>query len=188
MHDGDNLRILVLSGASGCGKTTICLKVTKLARDHGWSLQGVLTLPRCDQDQKVGLDVQDVMTGDVRPLAEVAGVTDGPSTGRFHFYSKGIRWANEILSRVRPCDLFILDELGPLELRSGQGWNVGLDVLRTGVYKTALVVVRPTLLDRFAERLDGMAMATLDVTVDNRNELPRWIVDLCGRKKESVDD
>ena len=41
----------------------------------------------------------------------------------------------------------LVDELGPLELVRGEGWQAALETLAQGGYRLALVVVRPELLD-----------------------------------------
>jgi hypothetical protein len=39
------------------------------------------------------------------------------------------------------------DELGPLEWQHGQGWSAGLAAVETRAFLTALVVVRPSLVE-----------------------------------------
>lgn len=176
--------IVILSGEAGSGKTTICTQVVALAQ--GLVVAGVLTLPRFAGGCKVGLDVEDIGTGQRRPLAEHVEATDGPATGGWHFHADGLAWGSMILRRATLCDLLIIDELGPLELAQGQGWTVGLDLLREGRYCLALVVVRPALLPRFRERLGGVEPLTLAVTEANREALPGEIIALleprCGQK------
>ena len=135
----------------------------------------------------MGLDVQNVADGHVRPLAETVGVTGGPSTGRFRFHAEGIRWGSEILLRTQNCDLLVVDELGPLELLQGDGWHVALDVLRTGTYLWALVVVRPVLVARFGEKLVRPKAITVNVTLNNRDDLPGQIAALwASRQKDDA--
>jgi nucleoside-triphosphatase THEP1 len=180
--------IVVLSGKSGCGKTTLCAQVATQAQAQGLAVAGVLTPPRLINGRKTGLDVVDLRTGQRRPLAEVCaephrsivGNTDGPATGSWHFYADGLAWGTLVLRRATPCDLLVMDELGPLELLRGQGWTVGLDLLRAGRYRLALVVVRPELLARLQERLDGMELLILTMTEANRDALLGQIVALLG--------
>ena len=176
--------IVILSGEAGSGKTTICTQVVALAQ--GLVVAGVLTLPRFAGGCKVGLDVEDIRTGQRRPLAERVEATDGPATEGWHFHADGLAWGSMILRRATPCDLLVIDELGPLELAQGQGWMVGLDLLRASRYRLALVVVRPALLPCFRERLGGVEPLTLAVTEANREALPREITALlgpcCGQK------
>lgn len=187
--------IVTLSGESGSGKTTICSRVVTLARARGLEVAGVLTPPRLAGGRKVGLDVEDIRTGQRRPLAEPyaepsdrgrsqracrsnAGAIQGPATESWRFHMDGLTWGTKVLRRATPCDLLVIDELGPLELIQGQGWTVGLDLLRAGRYRLALVIVRPALLPYFRKQLGGVESLTLTVTGANRDALPEEILAL----------
>lgn len=180
--------IVVLSGESGCGKTTLCARVAALARAQGLLVAGVLTPSRLVDGRKVGLHVEDLRTTQRRPLAEActepqqnsAGSADGPATEGWHFHADGLTWGAVVLRRATPCDVLVIDELGPLELARGQGWIIGLDVLRGGHYRVALVSVRPALLSRFREQLDGVEPIVLSVTRANQAALAGQIMTLLG--------
>jgi len=180
--------IVVLSGESGCGKTTLCARVVALAQARGLVVAGVLTPPRLADGCKVGLDVEDIRTGQCRPLAEagaepgrsIAGSTDGPATESWHFHADGLVWGTLVLRHATPCDLLVVDELGPLELIRDQGWTVGLDLLRAGRYRLALVVVRPELLRHLQERLDRRELLILTMTEANRDTVFEQITALLG--------
>jgi nucleoside-triphosphatase THEP1 len=81
------------------------------------------------------------------------------------------------LRAATPCDVLVVDELGPLELIHGKGWIVALDILQARNYRAALVVVRPCLLENFQARLK-LEMQVLTVTRSNRNELVKPIVEM----------
>jgi nucleoside-triphosphatase THEP1 len=178
--------IVILSGESGSGKTTICTRVVTLARARGLKVAGVLTPSRLAGGCKVGLDVEDVRTGQHRPLAEPCAeprqssvdATDGPATESWHFHIDGLAWGTMVLRRATPCDLLVIDELGPLELVQSQGWTISFDLLRASRYRLALVVVRPALLPYFRERLGRVELLTLTVTGANHDALPGEILAL----------
>jgi nucleoside-triphosphatase len=180
--------IVVVSGESGCGKTTLCTRAATLARARGLRVAGVLTPPRLTDGRKVGLDVEDMRSGLHRPLAEPCaepsqssvGGTDGPATESWRFHANGLAWGAMVLHHATPCDLLVIDELGPLELVRGEGWKVGLDLLRAGRYRLALVSVRPALLSRLQEQLAGVEPMTLIMTEVNRDTLAEQVMALLG--------
>jgi nucleoside-triphosphatase THEP1 len=159
--------LVVLSGESDCGKTTLCAQVAGLAGAAGLDVAGLLSPARRAGGRKVGIDVQDLRSGRRRPLAEARAGSEpdaGPGTEGWRFDPEGLAWGAELLGRATPCDVLVIDELGPLELLRGQGWRIGLDVLRAGGYRLALVVVRPALVGRFRAQVDGRELVTLAVT------------------------
>ncbi len=170
--------IVILTGESGSGKTSVCAQVAALARARGLKVAGVLTLPRVADGYKVGLDVKDIRSGECRPLAERVGATDGPATPGWHFHNDGIAWGTKVLRDATPCDVLVIDELGPLELVQGKGWTISLDLLRASRFRLALVVVRSSLLSHFTERLGGVKPLTLHVTGANQDVLPEEILAL----------
>jgi nucleoside-triphosphatase len=169
---------VLLTGEAGCGKTTVCKQVVSLAQARGLAVSGVVTLPRLVGGCKVGLDAEDIRTGQRHALAERVTGTDGPATENWHFHADGLVWGTTVLHDAPSCDLLVIDEIGPLELVEGAGWTVGLELLRAGRYRLALVVVRPALLLRLSECLGELEPLILTVTQPNRDALPGEIVAL----------
>ncbi len=152
-------RIAILTGPFGSGKTTACLQLAGLARQRGLDCAGVISPARFDGGVKVGIDVLDVRSGQRRPLAEANNRPSELRTTRYRFDADAMAWGAGILNMACPCDLLIVDELGPLELEQGQGWINALDVLRDGQFEAAVVVVRPALLDAFCARMQGLTVS-----------------------------
>jgi nucleoside-triphosphatase THEP1 len=100
--------------------------------------------------------------------------------GQWQFHQEGLRWGAEILRRAAPCDVLVIDELGPLELTREQGWTVALDVLSAGKYRMAVVVVRPALVAAFEERIGNLFRRTFTLTESNRRELELEITAMLG--------
>ncbi len=170
-------RVCILTGRRGVGKTTVCRQTIALARAQGVTCGGILTR-RYDGIR----EVHDVSTGDVRSLTW--GPTGEPAVvqGRFRFDPEAFRWANRVLSRAGPCDLLVIDEIGPLELERGQGWVTAFKVLRDGAYKSALVVVRPELVACAQLRLPGTTSQVLTATRENRESLPTVVIEMLNRE------
>lgn len=87
-----------------------------------------------------------------------------------------------MLSQAKPCDLLVIDEVGPLELERGKGWVSAFDVLRAGAYALALLVVRPELIAQVCDRLAGCDLEVLPVTSENRDRLPISLVEMMERE------
>ena len=80
-----------------------------------------------------------------------------------------------------PCDLLVIDEIGPLELEMGQGLTNALDALRQADYRLALVSIRPALAGVVAAQLDGLQVSALTLDEQTRDQTPQIIISqLCS--------
>ncbi len=171
--------IIILSGERGAGKSTVCHKTVALAQAQGYICGGLITLRRPNEAR----DVLNVHTGSVRRLT--LGPDDSPAIiqGRFRFSPATLAWGNNVLTHAAPCDLLVVDELGPLEIEQGWGWQQAFSVLRQAEFALALVVVRPTLVTQAQLKLPTSAMAVLTVASQNRNGLPATLLGMLERTK-----
>ncbi len=141
--------IVLLTGDRGSGKTTACQRLANRARETGWDVAGVLSPAVFTGGVKVAIDAVDLRNGERRRLATArtaVTLSGGLHTLAWSFDAATITWGNEVLTRAVPCDLLIVDELGPLELEQGQGWTAGIIAVNTKSYRQAWVVVRRELL------------------------------------------
>jgi nucleoside-triphosphatase THEP1 len=157
-------RVLIVSGISGSGKTMLCEFAAALAQARGWHTAGILTPGRWCNGQKTLIDMQDLRSGQRGILADLNTEPQQSGGRRWHLRHESVNWGTAILNHATPCDLLVIDELGPLELIDGGGWRNGLDVLRSGSYQLALAVVRPTLLPVIYELLPDLDLLTLMVS------------------------
>jgi len=73
-------------------------------------------------------------------------------TTDWQMVAETLEWGNAILENINSCDLFILDELGPLEFEHGIGLIAGLDIIDSRKKFPSIVVVRPSLLHVASKR------------------------------------
>lgn len=140
--------LVVLTGQRGSGKTALCSLLVERARQAGWQVRGLMTPAVIEAGQKTAIDVLDLHSGQRRRLARLRQDGDtGIQTMSWTFDPQALEWGSRVLMESVPCDLLLVDELGPLELVRNQGWKAGLDVLDTGGYRLGVVVIRPELLD-----------------------------------------
>jgi nucleoside-triphosphatase THEP1 len=174
---GTDARIVILTGERNVGKTNVCRGAVALSQDRGYTCEGLLTASRSDGVR----DVLDVRSGRVRRLTVDPGGPHSNSAvvqGRFRFDPETVAWGNDVLARVSTCHLLVVDELGPLEIERGEGWQKAFDVLQDDGFSLALVVVRPELLEQISHRLPARATTVLTVNTHNRDDLPRVLLEM----------
>ena len=76
----------------------------------------------------------------------MASLVVSPRLGRWYFDAQVLGWGNQVLKNCLPCDLLVIDELGPLEFNRQIGLTAAFNVLPERRYKIGCVVIRPSLL------------------------------------------
>lgn len=143
-------RRVILTGLPASGKSTLCQAVVQRATEAEIDLDGVLSLPVFEEGVKIGIDLLDLGTRMRHRLANLRQIdeeTTSLTTQRWAFDPQVMEIGGQILVSSTPCELLVADELGPLEFERGEGWLGGLAAVDSGDYQSALVVVRPRLLD-----------------------------------------
>lgn len=168
--------IILLTGESGSGKTTLCARLAATLRARGVDVAGVLTLPRFADGEKIGMEVADVRTGARLPLAEWAPRGAGTADLRWKFDETALEHGAHILRAAFPCDVLIVDEVGPLELIHSKGWTVALQVLQRQNYRNALVVIRPHLVEDFCACVN-VPVHVITLTLENREKILDQLVE-----------
>ncbi len=168
--------IIIVTGAVGIGKTTVCRKVVETLRGRGYACAGILT----DKDAGEDLFVEDVQSGRKEILASASSVYDGPSTPKYSFNPEGISFGVEAIDRGTAAEVLIVDELGLLELE-GEGFVKVIELVRSGSVANCILVIRRELLAAFLPRLDAEPFI-FRATLDNRDRLPPEIETLMAEK------
>lgn len=169
-------RILILTGGQRVGKTTLCRRIARWAKDQGWSVAGVLSPAVFEGERKVGIEVTDLQSGESRRLAD-RRLKPAPGELAYQFNEANLAWGDAVLAASSPCDLLIVDEIGPVEMDQGVGFASAFDLLRIGRYRRAIVVVRPELVEAFAARI-GLPCERVEVEELASREWASLLVDV----------
>jgi len=161
--------VIIITGAVGIGKTTVCEKVIKILRSSGYSCGGILTHKAADKSL-IALDIQ---TGAEEILASTDNTFDGPRTPRYTFNPETIKFGIRTINKAIDSDVLIIDELGHLEL-DGEGFVESLKLVKTGRVKNSILVIREDLLPAFLAQL-GDKPSIFETTISTRDRLPRKI-------------
>jgi nucleoside-triphosphatase len=152
-------------GPRGAGKSAFCRAIAEIARKNGWDVAGLLSPAQIEAGVKTAILAEDLRTGAIHRLASTTRQKpDDLAFGGWLFDRQTLAWGNCVLESSLPCDLLILDELGPLELFYQTGWQSALDILRRAEYRLALVVIRPELQDVVRNRFDFSEILEIERT------------------------
>lgn len=162
------VKVWIVTGWRGSGKTTFCRQAVGTARQMGWRPAGLLSPAVFENGQKTSIWAEDIQSSQKCLLAAITPQTDADlAFGDWYFSQETLTWGNRVLQSSLPCDLLLIDELGPLEFNLGLGWVSALDLIQSGQYRQALVVIRPELLAKAQEILN----TPLTIEINHVNEV-----------------
>jgi len=105
---------IAVTGRPGIGKTTLCLKVYNALKDV-LNIEGFITLEVRERGRRIGFKLHDLSSGEELWLAKVGEGT--PRVGKYVVFLDSIDVFAEKIENWQ-ADLIILDEIGPMELKS----------------------------------------------------------------------
>lgn len=143
-------KITVVTGERGAGKTKYCLEQVLAVREKGWVVRGILSPAIYDAGRKTGFYLRNLENDEQRLSGTLN--PDINLGGQFRHWSidtSVFEWGNQILSAIDVCDLFVIDELGPLEFEEKKGYTAAFDCLKNADFQQALVVIRPECIANF---------------------------------------
>jgi nucleoside-triphosphatase THEP1 len=147
--------LLLVVGNSGTGKTHWCLGLAESAQALGLAVGGVASPGVFAGQQKTAIELLDLGTYHQRRLAWLKG---GPETGMgvgdWIFDPDVMRWGNDLLGALGACDLFIVDEIGPLEFNLEAGLTNAFEQVSSRRHHLTCLTLRPALLPRALVRWD----------------------------------
>jgi iron complex transport system ATP-binding protein len=161
--------VIIVTGAIGIGKTTICKKVIEIVRSRRYSCGGIITYKGSSED----IVIEDVQTGEIKNFASTSNIYSGPSTAKYFFNPEGIEFGIRAIEKGVTSDVLVVDELGQLEL-SGQGFVKVIEQIAAGKIKNCILVIRKSLLSSFIPKF-GITTSVFEITINNRNRLPNEI-------------
>ncbi len=159
--------VIIVTGAIGIGKTTVCRKLIETVRNRGYTCGGVLTYKATNKS----IIIEDIQSGEKETLASSNSVYHGPHTAKYSFNPEGIAFGIKAIDRGIPSDILFVDEIGHLELRR-EGFIKVPELIKASKVKDCVLVIRKELLPAFLPWLDVVTPLVFETTVNNRNQLP----------------
>lgn len=164
--------VIIVTGAIGIGKTTVCEKVVSIVQSLGYACGGILTYKAPDKS----LTILDIQTGARETLASTNARYHGPHTGKYYFNIEAINFGIRAIDKGIASDVLVVDEIGYLELDGG-GFVKSLELIKADKVKNSILVIRKQLLSAFLAQL-GDKPLIFEITISTRNQFPQKI---CSR-------
>jgi nucleoside-triphosphatase len=139
-----SIKIWLVTGGRGAGKTTWCSALVQAARQAGLTTGGFLTPAVYANGRKQSFSLLNLLTDENRPFAQLQ--TGQATVGCWQFDDAVLAWGNQIAQDSTAADVVVIDELGPLEFEQGRGFQTAMGLLDASAFRCAFVIVRPELL------------------------------------------
>ena len=117
-----------ITGAPKSGKTAVLHELVKILKKRGVNVGGILSVSEREHGTKEKYEVVDISTDERVVLASIDG--DGPKVSKYHVNIRNFEELVIPTMRFAPnYDVFIIDEIGPMEMRSTWFGDLLADIL-----------------------------------------------------------
>jgi nucleoside-triphosphatase THEP1 len=146
-------RLEIVSGASGSGKTTWCRALVERAVASGEPVDGIVCPAVFADGAKIAIDVITIGDSVRRRLAWRRSAGDcAPGELAWRFDDAVLRDVDAYIARLAETRFVVIDEIGPLELLGGGGWQSALKLIEARSCERVIVTIRPSLLETALQR------------------------------------
>ncbi|MDI9619560.1 MAG: NTPase [Candidatus Nezhaarchaeota archaeon] len=156
---------IFVTGRPGIGKTTLTMGVVDQLRRRGFRVGGMVTLELREGGVRRGFKIVDVGSGSEAPLASLSSAP-GPRVGKYLVHVKNLDLVavRAIETSLRQDELVVIDEIGPMELKSQRFVNIVEESLssRKPILATLHYRLRHPIIDFIRSRFEV-------VTIDESN-------------------
>jgi len=169
---------IAVTGHPGAGKTTLVQRVLeRVPLSHG----GMITREIRKAGRRLGFAVIDVATGREGVLAHVH-LAEGPRLGRYRVNLEDLEevGAGAIERAIEECELVVVDEVGPMELKSPRFIAAVTHALEDA--ENLLVTVHRASNHHLAYRIRHECDLLIRLTASNRDAKTEEVFRLLSKK------
>jgi nucleoside-triphosphatase THEP1 len=178
-------KIFIVTGDRASGKTSLLTALTGEFQQRQHKIGGILSPVVWMDSNRIGYDVINIQNGKRVPLCRNEPDGTGIKIGEWIFRDDGIQFGQTALdpSSLIPCDLVIIDEVGPLEL-DNKVWATSIDRLIHSSTCPIILVVREHLIERVQDRWSLVPEFVWKIEGGNSGELLKEIIEVLVNSKK----
>jgi nucleoside-triphosphatase len=172
----DELRVVLLTGPPGVGKTTMVNRLYDHYSAIGMRIAGITTREERQNGQRVGFKIKDLSTGKEGWLAQKDSL-QGPRVGSYRVVSKDLETIGVsalVHAFEEPCDMIIVDEIGPMEMTSTSFREIISKVLKSE--KATIATVKFGSHYSEVEKIRPNCIL-LEISAENREEVYQRLIE-----------
>lgn len=178
-------RIILVTGRPGSGKSFLVEKVCERLKDLGYRVGGMLTRDIREGGRRVGFEIVDLKSGERSLMAHVR-IRGEARIGKYGVNLDSLRsiGAKSIREAVEKADVVVIDEVGPMELKSREFIDAVKFAVESGkpILATIHYRLRNPLIMDLKLRVDS---EVLEIDVKNReivlDEVLRRITEIVNK-------
>jgi nucleoside-triphosphatase THEP1 len=166
--------VYILTGVIQSGKTTLLKQLVRLLKQKGINVRGHLSEAVHQNNEKIGYDLLDIKDGTFFPFLRMEGDEDWERIGHYFFMPLSLKKAEAILLGDPDAEVFIVDEIGPLELKGKGLWPALMEKLAQSSAKI-LIVVRKNILHDMIESIQKENQKVRVFDIQDKNVLKAMV-------------
>lgn len=174
------MKRIAVTGRPGVGKSTVVAKAAEEAAEKfGIRVGGIRTAEIRVEGVREGFSIRDLASGKEGILSHVRG--SGPRIGKYHVDLEALEEIGAAaLQNALECDLVVIDEVGPMELKSESFVSAVEEVLDSD--RPVLAVLHRSSKHPLARRIRE-TFEVITVDEKNRNRLPEKLAARLQKKR-----
>ncbi len=174
---------IAITGKPGVGKTTACIRVFNSLRDR-MKIRGFVTREIRDRGERIGFEIFDLNNEFSYLLAKKG---EGyPRVGKYRVFVENLKKiAERMVERYADADLVIIDEIGPMELKSPDFVRAVERLIE--VERSFLVTVHLKSTHFLAEKI-RREFDLIHMDLENRNKVVREVIERFDKGGQGEDN